>query len=289
MNWETHTSKLDASVNFVSGKGSEGSLEARFVQRDPSYFIAYLSSQTGCNQACRFCHLTQLRETRMVQASIQDYHDQFHMVIDHFNNLGRQVDRMNINLMARGEPLLNPNLSGDFSAFISPVREAAERMGIDYRVNISSIFPAESREIDLVKSFSGHPVTFYWSAYSLSNRFRRKWIPKADAPDVTLQRLLEWQAETGQNVVIHHALIKGENDARKDHIELRDFLVRSGLKYKVNLVRYNSFNNRTGVEASGESYNEALRFLGNASPLHGSKIVPRVGRDVSASCGMFIS
>jgi adenine C2-methylase RlmN of 23S rRNA A2503 and tRNA A37 len=280
---------MDASVNFVAKMEDGGALEARFVQRDPSYFIAYLSSQTGCNQACRFCHLTQLRETSMGHATIEDYHRQFEQVINHYDQRDAPVDRMNVNMMARGEPLLNPNFVRDFADFITPIREAAEQRDIGYRINVSSIFPVGSRDVDLVPAFAGHPVTFYWSLYSLKPEFRRRWIPKADDPARTMERLLEWQSATGRPVVIHHALIKDQNDKICDHVSLRDFIRSSGLKAKVNLVRYNSFGPRTGEEASDRSYEQALSILGSDMPVTGSRIVPRVGFDVAASCGMFVA
>lgn len=287
--WQDRHSSLDASVNFIAKTVDGGSFEARYVQRDPSYFIAYLSSQSGCNQACRFCHLTQMRETMMQQASIEDYHAQFEKVLAHYDAQEQPVARFNVNLMARGEPLLNPNFTGRFDEFCTPIARAAEVRGIDYRVNISSIFPKEAAAVDLVESFSGHPVTIFWSLYSLDTRFRKRWLPKACDPKQTLERLLRWQAATGHEVVIHHALIKGENDRLCDHLAIRDFIAGSGLKARLNLVRYNSHNSRTGDEASDRSYEEALRIIGKALPVAGSRVVPRVGKDVAASCGMFIA
>jgi len=289
LEWQRRASEIDASVNFIAKTEEGGALEARFVQRRSGYFIAYLSSQTGCNQSCRFCHLTQLREVSMGQATIEDYHAQFAQVLTHYDSLDAPVERMNINMMARGEPLLNPNFCNEFDQFIAPIREAAEQRGINYRINISSIFPVGAREIDLIKSFAGHPVTFYWSLYSLRQSFRRRWLPKADNPETTLPRLRAWQEATGRDVVIHHALIAGENDRLCDHIALRNFLRNSSLKTRLNLVRYNSFGPRTGREASDAAYAQALEVLGEDMPLSGSKIVPRVGRNVAASCGMFLT
>ena len=56
------TSTQDESINYIF-KEKEGQFEARYVQRVPEYAIVYLSSHTGCNYNCRFCHLTQMGET----------------------------------------------------------------------------------------------------------------------------------------------------------------------------------------------------------------------------------
>jgi adenine C2-methylase RlmN of 23S rRNA A2503 and tRNA A37 len=288
MEWNTRYSRQDASVNFVAKTEDGGAFEARFVQRDPSYFIAYLSSQSGCNQACRFCHLTQLRQTMMEQATIAAYHEQFEKVLEHYDTMCMPVDRFNVNMMARGEPLLNPHFVQDFGKFVAPIAAAARGRGIDYRINISSIFPRETSGVDLVRSFKGYPVTFYWSLYSLRPDFRRRWLPKASDPKETLARLLDWQKKTGREVVIHHALIKGQNDRLCDHLSIRDFIGNSGLNARLNLVRYNTFGAKTGEEASDEAYTRALDVIGDGMSIRGSRIVPRVGRDVAASCGTFL-
>lgn len=55
-------SQLDSSVNFVETQ-LVGFLESRYVRREPRYFVAYLSSQTGCNRGCGMCHLTVTGQT----------------------------------------------------------------------------------------------------------------------------------------------------------------------------------------------------------------------------------
>jgi hypothetical protein len=57
------------------------------------------------------------------------------------------------------------------------------------RFNISSVFPAD-QDVDLARSFGAWPVTPYWSLWSVDAGFRRRWLPRAERPERTLDRLL---------------------------------------------------------------------------------------------------
>lgn len=70
-------SRLDASVNHVALSDDGGAIESRWVYRANSgYAIVYVSSATGCRQACRFCHLTQAGQTMDRPLSISEMADQ---------------------------------------------------------------------------------------------------------------------------------------------------------------------------------------------------------------------
>ena len=75
----------------------------------------YVSSHSGCNQACRFCHLTATKQVGMSPAALDDLLTQVDAVFGYYDQqirTGSQppAQRVNINWMARGEPLLNDTL-----------------------------------------------------------------------------------------------------------------------------------------------------------------------------------
>lgn len=289
MEFETLKSCQDRSVNFVTPHGT-GYLEARYVRRTEDYFICYVSSQSGCKLACRFCHLTRTRQVSFDQAGLDDLVSQVRRVLDHHASSETPSPRMNVNFMARGEPLLNPAVVSQMRAFHDVVQQMAENADIQEVVyNPSSIFPEGTQDLDMAEAFSGVPVTPFWSLYSLEPKFRKRWLPKAIAPETALGKLIDFQSATGREVVLHWALIAGENDRDQDFERIAEFIDASGLETRLNMVRYNPADSGCGTEAPEERYEAALRILGPHMKREGSRIVPRVGFDVKASCGMFVS
>ena len=103
----------DASVNFVLSGDYPGYFEARYVRRpplksgDPEYFACYLSSQSGCKQACRMCHLTNTKQTQAENATLEIFLEQAEIVLKHYNENCAPAKIVHFNFMARGEALSN--------------------------------------------------------------------------------------------------------------------------------------------------------------------------------------
>lgn len=117
-------SKLDPSINFVEQQ-LVGFLESRYVRKCPEYFVAYLSSQTGCNRGCTFCHLTTTGQTSFTDSTVSDFVGQATRVFEHYR--GQQPARyMHYSFMARGEPLANKVLIQDSHSILSALRSGCE-------------------------------------------------------------------------------------------------------------------------------------------------------------------
>lgn len=282
-----HVSEQDASVNW-DRTVDVGRLEARYVRRCPDYFVVYLSSQTGCIQACRMCHLTASGQTLVRDATFAEIVDQAATVLDHYHRETSPARIVHFNFMARGEPLANRGLVADGDGLLGELSRRAVTLGLRPRHLISTIFPrGMNRPLDDV--FVTHHPDLFYSIYSTNPRFRRRWLPKALPAEAALDRLTQWQRSTQKIVSLHHAYIAGENDSEVDVHQICDAVEERGLVVNVNIVRYNSPDpSRYGVESDESIVQRNAGIYRSRLPRSRVTVIPRVGFDVAASCGMFL-
>jgi len=287
---EVLRSEIDASVNFVDWQDDDGAFEARYVRRQDDYFIAYLSSHTGCRNACRFCHLTATGQTMMRAATIDDYRDQVDAVMNHYRSLQHPAERVNFNFMSRGEAFDNPAVTSKWRWLEQMLREEADYARVpQIKCNLSTIFPKAAADVDLVGQFgSSDTAMIYYSLYSLNPKFRKRWLPKALEPRTALIKLARYQQKVGRDIALHWAFIEGENDDEQTIMDIIDVVNSIGLKAKFNLVRYNPYSAAQGREPSDEVIQRNFDWMAEGLGHSKSRIVPRVGTDVYASCGMFV-
>lgn len=272
-------SDIDNSVNFVKNKDN-GYFEARYVRRNNDYFIAYISSQNGCKQACRFCHLTASKQTMDEMATTEDILTQAREVLDYHSHQDIKPPLVHFNFMARGEPLVNPYILNNFDEIYNGLKSLSEEYGLAFKIKISTIIPESVTDL----GFLNKPhVDVYYSLYSLKDSFRKRWIPKGLNPEKTgklLQKI--------DSLILHHTYIKGENDNLTDVYDILSWLERYNLNANLNIVRYNPFDDKRGCESDESVIHNLVSEMSKSSYIKKHKIVQRVGFDVFASCGMFI-
>ncbi len=283
-------SQEDASVNFIEEQLT-GFFEARYVRRCDAYFVCYLSSHSGCNRGCTFCHLTATRQTSFVPSTINDYVAQALQVFKHYRaevKAGKPPARyMHFSFMARGEALANPHLLDRGGELLARLGQLAKDEGLPAKFCVSTIMPKTLHK-SLVDVFGFLTPTIYYSLYSVDEAWRAKWMPGAMPVEEALRLLADYQRFSKKIVKIHHPFIKGENDQREHIDAMCDAIDRNGLVCEFNLVRYNPATPEQGAEPGEERLRWCLdrlrgRFKG------GVKVVDRVGKDVAASCGMFVA
>jgi 23S rRNA (adenine2503-C2)-methyltransferase len=284
-----YPSTQDASVNW-DRPADVGRIEARYVRRCPDYFVVYLSSQTGCNQGCRMCHLTATGQTRLRDVTAEEILKQAEIVLDYYSRKAPLARAVHFNFMARGEPLANPVLLSQADEVLGELAQRAVALRLRPRYLVSTIFPRELDDRLLEDIFITHHPEIYYSLYSVSEHFRRRWLPKALPAEEALDRLASWQRSTYKICKIHYAFIAGENDSEADVHAICDALESRRLMVHVNIVRYNPHDpGRHGVEPSEEIIQRNAKIYQSRLPYARVRIIPRVGYDVHASCGMFFA
>ncbi len=280
-------SQQDSSINFVE-ESLTGFLESRYVRKCSDYFICYLSSQSGCNRGCKFCHLTATKQTKFDNALPVDYLSQSNKVLKHYLQDGVKAKYMHYNFMARGEALANPNIINNADNILFELGKLAVSFQPDLGVkfNVSTIMP-KSFDRSLSEVFRVVHPTIYYSFYSANEDFRKKWMPQAMPVEKAFELLRDYQTFSKKCVKIHHCFIEGENDSVDDVSKMLDMIFTHNLDVEFNLVRYNPYSHIQGRESSDEVINRNINIIRSA--LDGrTKIIPRVGFDVKASCGTFV-
>lgn len=278
-------STRDASVNFIEEQ-LVGFLEARYVRRCTDYFVCYLSSHTGCNRGCAFCHLTATRQTSFKPTSINDYVAQALQVFKHYR-LQSPAKYMHYAFMARGEPLANPLLLERGDDLLIRLGQLARDEGLPAKFAISTIMP-QTLHKPLVDIFWFTSPTIYYSMYSADETWRARWMPTAMPVERALSMLAAWQRHSKKIVKLHWALIAGENDSEEQAEAICDVVAQHNLLCEFNLVRYNPASIEQGSESDEDTINAYVSML--RERLSGAvKIVSRIGHDVKASCGMFVN
>lgn len=286
-----HHSQLDHSVNFErTFKNSPGRLEARYVRRTDEYFIVYLSSQTGCKQACRMCWLTATGQTDLKNVTPAEYLEQAREVLDYYAAQGIPAERVHFNFMARGEPFANPNFINNADAILQGLADLATLHGLKYKFLVSTIFPKEFDTYELTDVFKVPSLRpeIYYSLYSTNRDFRRKWLPKAIEPSTALTLLARWNRSTGKVPKIHYAFIDGENDSIGDVKRCIDLIEEYNVPVNWNIVRYNPPVGHYSKEPVYGHIDYLARYIRSRLPDAKVKVIPRVGTDVQASCGTFL-
>lgn len=286
-------SHLDASVNFVTPINAPmEALEARFVRRSDDYIIAYISPQTACSQACRFCHLTASGQVKGRDASLDEILFQAEQVLTYFGvelkaKRQRPARVVHFNFMARGEALASEVILNQGQGVMEGLFKLAKEYKLTPSVKISTI--GTDRVDDLLSIFPYEQPDFYYSLYSMESAFRKYWLPNAPDPLEFLQKLKNWQDVTHKIPTLHQAIIAGENSSLATVSGIIEAVDSVGLATNVNIVRYNPPSvSKHGVEASELQLAMHVNTYQSAWPNCRAKILTKVGFDVAASCGMFV-
>jgi 23S rRNA (adenine2503-C2)-methyltransferase len=273
-------SSIDNSINHVEEK-LVGFVESRYVRKCDEYFIAYISSQTGCNRGCRFCHLTATKQTKFEDVSAPNMLAQAELIFKDYEASNVAAKYVHYNFMARGEPLANQDFIADPDATLIALGRLAKEHKLFPKFNVSTIMPRNTPA--LVDIFSAVTPTIYYSIYSTNKAWRSQWMPNAMPVEEALENLKQYQDYSKKIIKFHGAFIDGQNDGISDIKSMMETIASSGILGEFNIVHYNPFSEEQGKESI--YLTSTKNIISEYMPV---KVIPRVGFDVKASCGMFV-
>ncbi len=233
-----------------------------------------ISSQVGCQQACRFCLTGSGGFIRNLKA--YEIADQ---VLEVSRILTQEGVRgiTNIVLMGMGEPLAN------YDEVLSALRVITSATGLGFsprRVTVSTdgLVP----EIEKLGK-SGVKVNLAVSLNATTDEVRDKIMPvnrRYPIKDL-LDSCRRYPLEPRRRITFEYVLLSGINDTPLDAVRLAKML--KGIRCKVNLIPFNPFPGsefQRPDDAAVRSFQKILLDHHYTAPVRESR-----GRDISAACG----
>ena len=233
-----------------------------------------ISSQVGCQQACRFCLTGSGGFTRNLKAfEIAD------QVLEVERILRRERKRRitNIVLMGMGEPLAN------FDEVMAALKVITSEKGLGFsprRVTVSTdgLVP----EIDRLGT-CGVKVNLAVSLNATTDEVRDRIMPVNRRYPIKelLAACRRYPLEPRRRITFEYVLLKGVNDSVEDARRLAQML--RGIKCKVNLIPFNPFPGsefKRPDDVTVRQFQKVLLDHHYTAPVRESR-----GRDISAACG----
>jgi 23S rRNA (adenine2503-C2)-methyltransferase len=233
-----------------------------------------ISSQVGCQQACRFC----LTGSKGFERNLESYEisDQ---VLEVQRILKKEGARgiTNIVLMGMGEPLANldnvvkslTSITAEYGLGFSPRRVT---------VSTDGLVP----EIEQLGR-SGVRVNLAVSLNATTDEVRDRIMPVNRRYPISelLAACKRFPLEPRRRITFEYVLLKGVNDSVEDAERLSKLL--RGVKCKVNLIPFNPFPGsefKRPDDVAVRRFQKVLLDNNYTAPVRESR-----GRDISAACG----
>ncbi len=264
---------VDGTRKFLFGLEDGHCIESVLIP-DENRLTLCISSQVGCQQACRFCLTGAGGFVRNLQA--WEIADQV-LSVSRMLRLENEHPITNIVLMGMGEPLAN------FDEVVKALRVMTAEHGLGIsprRITLSTdgLVPG----IDALAR-SGLRVNLAVSLNASTDEIRDRIMPVNRR--YPLRELLatcrRYPLEPRKRITFEYVLLRGVNDSAEDARRVAALL--RGIRCKVNLIPFNPFPGSAferPEEPSIRRFQQILLDHHITAPLRESR-----GRDISAACG----
>lgn len=269
----THLKSVDGTQKFLFDMGQGLTVEAVLIPSDDRLTLC-ISSEIGCNMACRFCFTgKQKLKRRLTAGEIVGQLMQVH------DRLEADQRISNIVFMGMGEPLDNPEavfksieiLHSTWGMNISKKRITVSTSGI-----VPEMWRIAASKVRLAVSLNGPDDEIRSQVMPIN----RKWPLKE-----LLAACKEYTRATRDKVTFEYVLLKGVTD-QLEHARKLVKLTRD-VPCKINIIPFNEHPG-TGFERPDDK--QVALFHKELMDLGAHVLLRRtMGRDIFAACGQLTS
>ena len=263
----------DGTIKILLDMGEGLTVESVLIPADDRLTLC-VSSQVGCNLACKFCFTGKQNLLKRLSAS---------QIVGQFLQArsllapGKRIT--NVVLMGMGEPLDNPE------AVFSAIKILTE--GIGLRFARKKVTVSTSGLVPLIPLVTQSGTRLAISLNGSNDRVRSAIMPINKK--YPIKELLEacrlHVQESGDRVTFEYVLLKGVTDSVEQAREL--FRLTRSVPNKINLI---PFNEHPDAEYVRPSQQAVLRFQNELIRLGAHAMVRKtMGRDIYAACGQLTS
>jgi 23S rRNA (adenine2503-C2)-methyltransferase len=268
-----HLKSVDGTQKFLFDVADGNSVEAVVIPSEGRLTLC-VSSEVGCNMACKFCFTGKQKLKRRLRAD--EIVGQFVQVE---KALAEGQRLTNIVFMGMGEPLDNPE------AVFKAVEVLHEPFGRNFSrrkvtVSTSGLVPEMWRVAE-----SKTRLAVSLNGYDDVSRSEIMPINKKYPLNLLLEECLRYARETGERVTFEYVLLKGVTDQIQHARKLWNLVKH--IPCKINIIPFNehpgSGFERPDDETVADFHRELMRV--------GAHVLLRrtMGRDIFAACGQLTS
>jgi 23S rRNA (adenine2503-C2)-methyltransferase len=269
----SHLVSVDGTQKFLFDVGDNNTIEAVVIPSEDRLTLC-ISSEVGCNMACKFCFTGKQKLKRRLKT--HEIVGQFMQVTDRLKD-GQRLS--NIVFMGMGEPLDNPEavfksievLHDPWGMMLSRKKITVSTSGL-----VPEMWRIAANKVRLAVSLNGSNDEIRSQVMPINKRYPIKDL---------LAACRQYTDETGDKVTFEYVMLKGITDGLEQARELHQ-LTRS-IPCKINIIPFNEHPG-SGFERPDdrtiEKFQDELIRLGSHVLLRRT-----MGRDIFAACGQLTS
>jgi 23S rRNA (adenine2503-C2)-methyltransferase len=270
----TNLLSTDGTRKMLIDVGSGKTVECVVIPGNEGRLTLCVSSEVGCNMACRFCFTGKQKLQRRLTTF---------EIVGQFIQASRSLPEgqrlTNIVFMGMGEPLDN------VEAVFPAIDIICEDQGLNF--SRKKITVSTSGLVPLIPEIARAGVRLAVSLNASSDEMRDYVMPVNRRYPLAqlIQACREFVNETGDRVTFEYVLLKGINDTVEDARRVHE-IVKS-VPCKINLI---PFNEHEGSEYKRPERDSVLIFQQELIKRQHSVFIRRtMGRDIYAACGQLRS